>query len=163
MPARAIMIVLELGSICNRTLRGLFQLMSGYLRNPRLVEPLSLLWAFLWIRLYNLSATLFNFHPHWQSWKHENATKSDYIPTFSFMCYERQIEVFLVTLHNDFKLSDYNIYCQRILRGKYHCTIDLLFDWFEINCMTTDNFCFYLQNRLIQTSQTGQRATLCML
>ncbi len=22
--------------------------------------------------------------------------------------------------------------------------------------MTTDNFCFYLQNRLIQTSQTGQ-------
>ncbi len=40
-------------------------------------------------------------------------------------------------------------------RGKYHCTIDLLFDWFEISCMTTDNFCFYLQNRLIQTSQTG--------
>ncbi len=22
-------------------------------------------------------------------------------------------------------------------------------------CMTTDNFCFYLQNRLIQTGQTG--------
>jgi hypothetical protein len=39
--------------------------------------------------------------------------------------------------------------------GKYHCTIDLLFDWFRISCMTTDNFCFYLQNRLIQTSQTG--------
>jgi hypothetical protein len=38
--------------------------------------------------------------------------------------------------------------------GKYHCTIDLLFDWFGISCMTTDNFCFYLQNRLIQTSQT---------
>ncbi len=29
---------------------------------------------------------------------------------------------------------------------------------FEISCMTTDNFCFYLQNRLIQTSQTrGQQ------
>jgi hypothetical protein len=41
------------------------------------------------------------------------------------------------------------------LRGKYHCTIELLFDWFGISCMTTDNFCFYLQNRLIQTSQTG--------
>jgi hypothetical protein len=41
------------------------------------------------------------------------------------------------------------------LRGKYHCTIDLLFDWFGISCMTTDNFCFYLQNRLIQTSKTG--------
>jgi hypothetical protein len=37
--------------------------------------------------------------------------------------------------------------------GKYHCTINLLLDWFRI--MTTDNFCFYLQNRLIQTSQTG--------
>jgi hypothetical protein len=36
-----------------------------------------------------------------------------------------------------------------------HCTIDLLFDRFGIRCMTTDNFCFYLQNRLIQTSQTG--------
>jgi len=36
--------------------------------------------------------------------------------------------------------------------GTYYCTIDLLF---EIGCMTTDNFCFYVQNRLIQTSQTG--------
>jgi hypothetical protein len=46
------------------------------------------------------------------------------------------------------------------LRGKYHCTADLLFDWFGISCMTTDNFCFYLQNRQIQTSQTaGQRCS----
>jgi hypothetical protein len=29
---------------------------------------------------------------------------------------------------------------------------DLLFDWFGISCMTTDNFRFYSQNRLIQTS-----------
>jgi hypothetical protein len=42
-------------------------------------------------------------------------------------------------------------------RGKYHCTVDLLFDWFGISCMTTDNFCFYLQNRLFQISQTGGR------
>jgi hypothetical protein len=42
--------------------------------------------------------------------------------------------------------------------GKYHCNIDLLFVWFGISYMTTDNFHFYLQNRLIQTSQTvGQR------
>ncbi len=34
-------------------------------------------------------------------------------------------------------------------------TIDLLFDRFGISCMTTDNFCFYLLNSLIQTSQTG--------
>jgi hypothetical protein len=26
---------------------------------------------------------------------------------------------------------------------------------FGISCSTIDNFCFYLQNRLIQTSQTG--------
>ncbi len=35
--------------------------------------------------------------------------------------------------------------------GKYHCTVDFLFDWFGISCMTTDN----LQNGLIQTGQTG--------
>ncbi len=40
-------------------------------------------------------------------------------------------------------------------RGKYNCTIDLLFDWFGISCRTTDNCCFYLQYRLIQTCQTG--------
>jgi hypothetical protein len=39
--------------------------------------------------------------------------------------------------------------------GKYHCTVDFLFDWFGISCMTTDKICFYLQNRQIQTSQTG--------
>ncbi len=41
------------------------------------------------------------------------------------------------------------------LKGEYHCTVDLLFDWFGISCMTSDIFCFYLQNGLIQTSQTG--------
>jgi hypothetical protein len=47
--------------------------------------------------------------------------------------------------------------CKRefLLKGKYNCTVDVLFDWFGISCMTTDNCCFYLQNRLIQTSQTG--------
>jgi hypothetical protein len=39
-------------------------------------------------------------------------------------------------------------------RGKYHNTVDLLFERFGISCMTSDN-CFYLLNRLIQTSQTG--------
>jgi hypothetical protein len=44
------------------------------------------------------------------------------------------------------------------LRGKYHCTVDLLFDWFGISCITTNNICFYLQNGLNQTIQTeGQR------
>ncbi len=44
---------------------------------------------------------------------------------------------------------------QGILKGKYPCTVDLLFDLFGISCTTTDKFCFYLQNRLIQASQTG--------
>ncbi len=44
---------------------------------------------------------------------------------------------------------------QGILKGEYHCTFDLLFDWFGIRCMTPDNFCFYLQNRQIQTSHIG--------
>jgi hypothetical protein len=40
-------------------------------------------------------------------------------------------------------------------RGKYHCSVDLLFDWIGISSLTTDIFCFYLQNRRIQNSQTG--------
>ncbi len=39
--------------------------------------------------------------------------------------------------------------------GKYHCTIDLLFECFGISCMTTDNCCFHFQNRLIQNSKIG--------
>ncbi len=34
--------------------------------------------------------------------------------------------------------------------------------WFGISCMTTDNFCFYMQNRLIQTSQTGGNSTVIL-
>jgi hypothetical protein len=30
-----------------------------------------------------------------------------------------------------------------------------MFDWFGISCMTTNIFCFYLLNRLFQTSQKG--------
>ncbi len=64
---------------------------------------------------------------------------------------------------NGFLLLKHDVYLRRqpkplareYYRGKYHCIVDLLFDWFGISCMTTDNFCFHLQNRLIQTSQTG--------
>ncbi len=35
------------------------------------------------------------------------------------------------------------------------CIVDLLFDWFGIRGTKADNFCFYLQSRLIQTSQIG--------
>jgi hypothetical protein len=39
--------------------------------------------------------------------------------------------------------------------GKYHSTVDLQSDWFGISCITTERFCFYLQNRLNQLGQTG--------
>ena len=29
--------------------------------------------------------------------------------------------------------------------GKYHFTLDLLFDWFGISCMTIDSICFNLK------------------
>ncbi len=45
---------------------------------------------------------------------------------------------------------------QGILKGEVSLNSKhLLFDWFGISCMTDDNFCFHLQNRLIQPSQTG--------
>ena len=40
--------------------------------------------------------------------------------------------------------------------GKYHCTVDLLFDWFGISCMTTEIFLF-LFAKLIQTGQMGSQ------
>jgi hypothetical protein len=56
-----------------------------------------------------------------------------------------------------FHSNSFLVSSQEYYRGKYHCTTDLLFDWFGMNCMTIDNFCFYLQNRLIQTNQTGSQ------
>jgi hypothetical protein len=41
--------------------------------------------------------------------------------------------------------------------GSINVPLTSCFHWFGISCMTTDNFCFYLQNRLFQTSQTGGR------
>ncbi len=54
-----------------------------------------------------------------------------------------------------FNMNLFDNLSKEYLKGKYHCTVDLLFDWFGISCMTTNNFCFYSQNRLIQTCQTG--------
>ncbi len=76
------------------------------------------------------------------------------------------IECLSVECHSPYSISYWMFKWQRFAlvffakrreyyRGKYHCAMDLLFDWFGIFCMTIDNFCFYLQNRLIQTSQTG--------
>ncbi len=41
------------------------------------------------------------------------------------------------------------------LRGKYHCTIDLLFEWFGLVCFANKNKNCQLSYRWFQTSQTG--------
>jgi hypothetical protein len=38
---------------------------------------------------------------------------------------------------------------------KWGSTVDLLFDWFGISCMTTDNLCFYLQNKPVKQEVKG--------
>jgi hypothetical protein len=57
--------------------------------------------------------------------------------------------IFCIHLNNIYGFS------REYYRGTYHCTVDVLFDWFGISCMSTANFCFYMQNRPIQTGQTG--------
>jgi hypothetical protein len=50
------------------------------------------------------------------------------------------------------------IHSKEYLRGKYHCTVDLLFDWLGISCMTTDNFLLFVK----QTNpyQSHRRSTV---
>ena len=40
-------------------------------------------------------------------------------------------------------------------RGKYHCTVDLLFDWFGLVCFANKNKNYLLSYSWSQTSQTG--------
>ncbi len=40
-------------------------------------------------------------------------------------------------------------------RGKYPCTVDLLFDWFGLVCFANKNKNFQLSYNQFQTSQTG--------
>ncbi len=44
---------------------------------------------------------------------------------------------------------------QRILKGQYHFTIDLLFDWFGLVCFVNKNKNCQLSYSWFQTSQTG--------
>ena len=44
-------------------------------------------------------------------------------------------------------------------RGKYHRTIDLLFDWFGISCMTTDDFLFLFAKQT-NPNQSNRRSTV---
>jgi len=51
------------------------------------------------------------------------------------------------------------LFNQGILKGKYHCTIGLLFDWFGISCMTTDNFGFHFAKHT-NPNQSNRRSTV---
>ncbi len=41
----------------------------------------------------------------------------------------------------------------------YYCSVDLLFECFGISCMTTYNFCFYLQKQT-NPNQSNRRSTV---
>jgi hypothetical protein len=56
-------------------------------------------------------------------------------------------------------VADKEAETREYLRDKYHCAIDLLFDWFVINCMTTDNFCFLFAKQAIP-NQSNRRSTV---
>jgi hypothetical protein len=47
------------------------------------------------------------------------------------------------------------LYTREYLRGKYHCTIELLFDWFGLVCFAITNKKCPLSYSRFQTSQTG--------
>ncbi len=65
--------------------------------------------------------------------------------------------------HAQCDLNNNSIHCIDIYmeywRGKYHCTIDLLFDWFGISCMTTDIFCFIFAKQT-DPNQSNRRSTV---
>ncbi len=46
---------------------------------------------------------------------------------------------------------------QGILKGKHHCTVDLLFDWFGLVCFANKNKNCQLSYSWFQTSQTGDQ------
>ncbi len=73
----------------------------------------------------------------------------------TFACFKSAFSFFMYRRLYKFYSLLKDLLRQGTLKGTYHCTVDLLFGWFGISCMTTENFCFYLQNRLIWKDQTG--------
>ena len=100
-----------------------------------------------------LQSRFLNSYFYWVCNQHVfNLTKTLFSDKFMFEC---NFDFGIIWASMYFVLRRNLCLGREYYRGKYHCTIDLLFDWCGISCMTTDNFCFYLQNRLILTSQTG--------
>ncbi len=52
-------------------------------------------------------------------------------------------------------IQNYSNFYQGILKGKYHFTIDLLFDWFGLVCFANKNKNCQLPYIWFQTSETG--------
>ncbi len=90
-------------------------------------------------------------------------TPSSSTPLNSVACCSpsRQFSAFLSTFSSLFNdswdsLARSSVACTReYLRGKYHCTIDLLFDWFGLVCFANKNKNCQLSYSWFQTSQTG--------
>ncbi len=57
--------------------------------------------------------------------------------------------------HHIFLFQYLYAYTRKYLRGKYHCTIDLLFDLFGLACFANKNKKCQLPYSWFQTSQTG--------
>ncbi len=76
----------------------------------------------------------------------------------NFINFPKWWALFLISLNQ----KSSNVYCsdwwmsyQGIKKGKYHCTIDLLFDWFGLICFANKNINCQLSYNWFQTSQTG--------
>jgi hypothetical protein len=52
-------------------------------------------------------------------------------------------------------IATYISLCREYERGKYHCTVGLLFDWFGLACFANKNKNCQLLYSLLQTSQAG--------
>ncbi len=61
---------------------------------------------------------------------------------------------FAIILNGTLQLI-WNRFWQGILKGEYHYTIDLLFDWFGLVCFANKNKNCQLSCSWLQTSQTG--------
>jgi hypothetical protein len=56
----------------------------------------------------------------------------------------------------------FNGWSREYLRGKYHCTIDLLLDWFGLVCFANKNKNFKLSYSWFQTSQQEVNGTVIL-
>jgi len=81
---------------------------------------------------------------------------------YKFGCFDYERNCIIQTNVTKFKvensaqvLSFWLKFVQGILKGKYHRTIDLLFDWFGLICFANKNKNCQLSYSWFQTSQTG--------